>query len=102
MRRRTRNRPGMKREKGRDEEEEEEGKRRRTGEKTKLPVDASVGMRKQTNAGGNECFMEPPGCFLPGWKATIRESARQRCVCLCASLCVARREEKGEGRRNND
>lgn len=96
MRQRRRNQPGMKREKG--IEEEEEGERKRAGEKTKLPVDASVGMRKQTNTGGNECFMEPPGCFLPGWKATIRESARQRCVCLC----VARREEKGEGRRNND
>lgn len=50
-------------------------------EKTKR-VDASVGTRQQTNAGGNECFMEPPGCFLPGWKATIRESARQT-VCVC-------------------
>lgn len=66
-------------------------------EKTKLQLYASVGTGEQTNTGGNQCFMEHPGCFLPGWKATIRESARRRCV------CVERvKEEKGEVRRNND
>lgn len=54
---------------------------REAREETKLPVDA-YGTRAQTNTGGNECFMEPPGCFLPGWKATIRESARQNSVCV--------------------
>lgn len=51
-------------------------------EKTKLPADASVGTREQTNAGGNECFMEPRGCFLPGWTGTIREEAIRVRVCV--------------------
>lgn len=100
MRRRTRNRPGTKREK---EADEEEGERRRAGEKTKLPVDASVGMRKQTNAGGNECFMEPPWLFSARVEGNDKGvSQTEVCVCVRASLCAARREEKGEGRRNND
>lgn len=67
-------------------EKESDGRMERSEAKEKTKrVDASVGTRQQTNTGGNECFMEPPGCFLPRWKATIRESARQT---VCVFVCV--------------